>query len=445
LSDLWQTAYDLAFLPALRAGIRVLSPFRPKISQGLAGRAGTFDEIQHYLESRPKGARSGGGIWFHGTSVGEFLQAVPLMLRLKAARPERPVWFSFFSPSVEERARAFKGCDLAFYLPEDTRWAMRRLVTLLRPGLMVFSKFDLWRNVITECRAAGVPTAVTAATLSPDSGRLSGLSGAFHRSFYRHLELVCAISDQDGGSFARLGVPRERIVTTGDTRFDQTWERAAKVRPDDPLVEPFHGWGGRTVFALGSTWPTDEEHVLPAVAALATSHPELRFVLVPHETTPEHLENLRRFLNGQGLSYESYSSFGAGTESRKRVAPETRAVVIDRVGVLAAVYRAASLVYVGGSFGKGVHNVMEPACFGLPVIFGPKHLNSYEARLMLAAGGAFAVDSSAAAVDAVEKILADPEACKQAGAAAQGVVRDNLGATERTLYELASRFSAAAV
>ncbi|MCE5271088.1 hypothetical protein LLH00_07355 [bacterium] len=445
MSDLWQTAYDLALLPALRAGIRALAPFRPKISQGLAGRAATFAQIRRFLESGPRGAETEGGIWFHGTSVGEFLQAVPLILRLKEARPERPVWFSFFSPSVEERARAFTGCDLAFYLPEDTRPAMRELIALLRPGLVVFSKFDIWRNVITECRAAGVPTAVTAATLSPDSGRLSGLSGSFHRSFYRHLDLVCAISDQDGDSFARLGVPRERIVTTGDTRFDQTWERAAKVQPDDPLVEPFHGWGESPVFALGSTWPTDEEHLLPAVAALAASHPELRFVLVPHETTPEHLENLRRFLNGQGLSFETYSSFNAGTGNAKRVGPATRAVVVDRVGVLAAVYRAAALVYVGGSFGKGVHNVMEPACFGLPVLFGPNHLNSYEARLMLAAGGAAAVDSSTAAVDAVEKLLADPDTCKQAGASAQRVVRDNLGATGRTLHELASRFSVAAV
>ncbi len=445
MSDPWQTAYDLALLPALRAGMRALAPLRPKISRGLAGRASTFDEIQRFLDSRPDRNALKGGIWFHGTSVGEFLQAVPLMSRLKAARPERPIWFSFFSPSVEERARAFNGCDLAFYLPEDTRSKMSLLVALLQPGLIVFSKFDIWRNLVTECRAAGVPAAVTAATLSPDSGRLSGLSGSFHRSFYRHLSLVCAISAGDGDSFTRLGVPPERIVLTGDTRFDQTWERASTVLPSDPLVRPFHGWGESPVFALGSTWPADEEHLLPAVAALAASRPDLRFVIAPHETTPAHLEGISRFLTGQGLSFETYTSFKAGDDSGRQVRPETRVVLVDRVGVLAAVYRAAALVYVGGSFGKGVHNVMEPACFGLPVIFGPRHLNSYEARLMLAQGGAFAVDSSRAAGEIAGKLIDDKEFRRTAGAAAQNVVRDNLGATDRTLQALAERFSVAAV
>lgn len=436
----WRIAYDWIALPLIRGAARVLARFRPKVARGLEGRGRTFHEIGLYLDSLPGGRAVDGGIWFHGTSVGEFLQAVPLMTKLKEQRPGRPVYFSFFSPSVEQRARQCPHCDLSFYLPEDTRANARQLFDLLRPGLLVFSKFDIWRNIVLQARELGVPVAVTAATLSPDSGRLRGLSGSFHRGFYSLLDLVCAISDEDADGFIRLGVPADRCIVTGDTRFDQTFERASKVGPDDPLVRPFSGWGDKPTLALGSTWPADEEHLLPALESLAREFPELRFILVPHETTAEHLDNIRAFLEKHGLTYTQYTSLENGSGVGRRVSQETRAVLVDRVGVLAAVYRAAHLVYVGGGFGSGVHNVMEPACFGLPVMFGPRHLNSYEARLMLARGGAFAISDTQGAVEVIQRLLREPELRAEAGEAASAVVRENLGATGRTLAMLAGRY-----
>jgi 3-deoxy-D-manno-octulosonic-acid transferase len=437
--DLWQTTYDRAALPLLRAGVRAIAPFRPKVRAGLAGRAESFAAIGRFLAARPGGQAAKGGILFHATSVGEFLQAVPLILRLKEQRGDRPVYLSFFSPSVEKQARAFKHADLAFYLPEDTRANVRRMLALLEPSLVVFSKFDIWRNLVLLSREAGIPVAVTAGTLSPGSSRLSGLSGLFHRSFYRELNLICAISEEDARSFQHLGVDPARCVITGDTRFDQTFERASKVAGDDPLLRPFAVWDGGPRIALGSIWPADELHVLPALAELAGRHPGLRFILVPHEPTPEHLDSLTAFLKEYNLSFELYSTLTGGDKARS-LAPGIRAVVVDRMGVLAAAYRSADLAFIGGGFSSGVHNVMEPACFNLPVLFGPRHLNSYEARLMIEQGGAFPVSDRRGIVEAVERLLADSSLRVRAGQAARGVVTANLGATGRTLYALSSRF-----
>ena len=415
---------------------------RPKVAAGLKGRRQSFPRIESYLAGRDS-ISPGSSILFHATSVGEYLQAVPLMERIRNSGGKMPLFLSYFSPSVEKRARGCSFADLAFYLPEDTAANMRRMIELLKPGLIVVSKFDIWPNLVWEAHREGIPVAVTAGTLSPDSGRIRGIAGSFHRGFYPLLSLVCAISDEDAENFARLGVERENCIVTGDTRFDQTWARASAVTGDDPLVAPFYGWQGNTIFAAGSIWPADQQHLLPALEKLCASFPDLRLILAPHEPSEAHTGQLTSFCNGAGLSYEHYSAFNTGTgrgERPARVQPGTRVVIVDTIGALAAVYRAADMAYVGGSFGTGVHNTMEPACFGLPLIFGPRHLNSYEARLMVSADGAFPVENENDIIEAGNKLLLDKDYRLASGGAARQVVEQNLGATTKTVRALAGAF-----
>jgi len=442
---LWRLAYNAVGLPIGRAGARLAALSRPKIAEALAGRKHSFSEIESYLADLPGACAAPGGIWFHASSVGEFLQALPLMRRLKAARESRPLYLSFFSPSVEKTARSFEAADVAFFLPEDTKANVLRLLDLLKPALVVFSKFDIWPNMVWLSGAAGVPSAVTAATLSPGSGRLRWPACSFHRSFYRSLSLVCAISEEDAASYCSLGVGRENCLVTGDTRFDQTFERASAIAAEDPRVALFSGWKSDPRLVCGSIWPADQEHLLPALAGLAAEHPELRLILVPHEISERHLNELTVFLDDHLLPYELYSALESAasvsdTEPGAVVNESTRAVIVDRMGVLAPIYRAADIAYVGGSFSTGVHNVMEPACFGCPVIFGPRHLNSREACLMIERRGAFPVSNSRDISRALERLLVDASARKEHGRAARDVVTENLGAVRRTLTALAERF-----
>lgn len=442
--NLWEISYNCFGLPATRLGARLIAPFNRKVALGLAGRRKTFPEIENYCARFPEKRAPEKGILFHATSVGEYLQALPLLEELKAMDQGRPLYLSFFSPSVEKQARSCRFVDIAFYLPEDTRANMQKLIERLAPALVVVSKFDIWPNLIAAASEKGIPLAVTAATLSPDSGRLKGPAAAFHKSFYDKLSLVCAISAGDAANYARLGVKEENCLVTGDTRFDQTFRRASKVSPDDPLVLPFAGWKDTVRLACGSIWPADEEHLLPALSGLAHKYDNFRFILVPHEPSRKHIDSLSHFLARQGLSCELYSSLSgpaeSGREGFREVGGETRAVIVDRMGVLAAVYRASDLVYVGGSFSTGVHNVMEPACFGIPVFFGPRHLNSYEARLMAERGGAFPVSESRECYEKISCLIEDQEKRRQAGEKAREVVVGNLGATGRTIAALAARF-----
>ena len=221
----WLAVYDLAALPLARAAVRLMAPWRPKVKRGLAGRKESFPELEAFLARRGDSAR--GGVLFHAPSVGEFLQALPLLEELKRRDPARPLLLVLLplgrapgprlqvpGPGVLP-ARGHPGQHGAAAGADP-------------PRLIVVSKFDIWPALVRAAHARGIPTAVIAATLSPDSGRLKGLSAAFHRSFYPLLDLVCAISAEDAANFVRLGVDPQRCLVTGDTRFDQTWACAIR-------------------------------------------------------------------------------------------------------------------------------------------------------------------------------------------------------------------------
>ena len=259
--NLWRVAYNIAILPAGRAAVRLAALRNPKVADALAGRRYTFTQMENNLSKQSGSKSESKGIWFHASSVGEYLQAVPLIKRLKAAQSERPIYLSFSSPSVEKPARSFKEADLAFYLPEDTPANVSHLLDLLKPGLLIFSKFDIWPNLVWLANETGVPVAVTAATLSPDSGRLRQPAGSFHRGFYKDLSLVCAISEEDAASYQKLGVNSSNCLVTGDTRFDQTFERASGIDDKHPGVAAFNGWKTGVRLVCGSIWPADPQRV----------------------------------------------------------------------------------------------------------------------------------------------------------------------------------------
>ena len=438
--DIWRILYNYIALPLGIAGSKLVAIFNAKVANTLAGRATTFSKVEEYLN----GNGITGGIWYHAASMGEFLQASTLIKAIKASNPGTPVYLSFSSPSVEKTATRFKYADLAFYLPHDTRKNMQHLHDLLKPSLIIFSKFDIWPNMVNVAVSNGIPVVVTAATLSPDSGRIKWPACSFHRSFYTKLSLVCAISEEDRLSYIRLGVPDKCCIVTGDTRFDQTFALAETVSDSSSILKPFDNWGDGFKMICGSTWPADEKHLLPAIARLAENHHELKFVLVPHEPTEEHLDPLTRFCDYHKLEYEMYSTLVgmksgdkfSGVVNTTEINPNARVVIVDALGVLASIYRIGDIAYVGGSFSTGVHNVMEPACFSMPVLFGPHHLNSYEARLMIACRGAFPVSNEQDICQVIERLIHDPVNLEVSGQEARKLIEENLGATAGTMAAL---------
>jgi 3-deoxy-D-manno-octulosonic-acid transferase len=396
-------------------------PFSPKLRRGDLARRGATARwgawaAVHRDRSRPL-------LWCHAPSVGEGLQADAVLRLLRTAHPGWQIAYTFFSPSAEALARRVPA-DTADYLPYDTPGAARALLEALAPRALVFTKLDLWPGFATAAAAAGVKVGLVAGTVSPVSGRLRWPARSLTRAGYAAIDRAGAIAAEDAGRLARLGADPARIEITGDPRFDSALDRARAGPADEPLLRL---GAGRATLVAGSTWPRDEAVLLGAFQEVQRDHPGARLIVVPHEPTPAHLAGLDRRAAGLGLPRPVRLS-----ESPDQPAP---IMAVDRVGVLATLYRAAGLAYVGGGFGRaGLHSVLEPAACGLPTIVGPRWHSSREAGLLLEAGGAVALpplDAVSALTIRWSEWLNDQDARLEAGRAGLAVVEAGRGAAGR--------------
>jgi 3-deoxy-D-manno-octulosonic-acid transferase len=363
-------------------------------------------------------------LWMHAPSVGEGLQARPV---LELARERSRTWqlaYTYFSPSAERFAAALN-VDFRDVLPFDGTGDARAALRALDPTALVFSKLDVWPTLAREASNHGVQLGLVSATLAPGSTRRRGIASALLRDAYARLDRVGAISDDDAERLVALGVPARRVTVTGDTRYDQVWARAARADLGSALLAPLRG--DRPTVVAGSTWPADERPLLEAWSNLHEQHPEMRLVIAPHEPTPVHLEPLERWAMDAKVRY---ARLGAAE------AAEADVIVVDRVGVLGDLYAIADVAFVGGGFhAAGLHSVLEPAAFGAPVVFGPRYANSREAGLLITAGAAASVSDAPALEVVLGHWLEEPAARRAAGDAARETVRAGLGAAERS-YEL---------
>ena len=424
-------------LPVASLAARCAAPFNAKIADGLRGRA---DFRKRWREHASTLGRTGTVIWFHVSSVGEFEQAKPV-LNLLAERIDHAPFeaaLTFFSPSGmqyyrrHDRSKKIPAITFVDYLPLDTPGNMRFCLDTLRPDMLVFVKFDLWPNLIVEAARRKIPVLLISGTLSPDSRRLSRAVRGFYADLYAKLSGIAAISDEDAERFRNDLPGAVEVITAGDTRFDQVCRRIDSSAAEAPVA--LTSSGARWIVA-GSTWPKDEEIVIPGFASLAGTRPDVRLILVPHEPTAERLKEVREALRKAALSYRLLSSVKDDT-------PITESVVVaDGIGYLAELYRCGVIAYVGGSFTTGVHNVMEPAVLGLPVLFGPRIENSYEARRLADAGAAHIVNTSEEFARQIAALLTNDALLAEEGAAAARFIRNHCGAAARCVDLIAKHLT----
>jgi 3-deoxy-D-manno-octulosonic-acid transferase len=414
-----------ALLPAAALAARAASLWNGKIAEGLAGRRGLRER---WVAGAAKLRRTSPLAWFHVSSVGEFEQAKPVM-SLLAERPGGiEIALTFYSPSGMsyyrrfDRSKRIDAVGFFDYLPFDTPDNARFCLDTLRPDILVYVKFDIWPNLVVEASKRGVPQALVAGTLSPGSMRLSRIARGFYGDLYSRLGAIAAISEEDADRFRRDARGAVEIVVAGDTRFDQVCRRidASTVTLPGGVAA-----AGRTWIVAGSTWPKDEALVVSGYRALRKTRRDVGLILVPHEPSAARLAAIRRALASAGLPCRLLSSLGDE-------APEEEDVVVaDGVGYLAELYRAGRIAYVGGSFTTGVHNVMEPAVLSLPVFFGPRIDNSYEARRLVELGAAKIVRTGIDFAREADALLEDPDRLERAGAAGSRFIRNHCGAAPR--------------
>jgi 3-deoxy-D-manno-octulosonic-acid transferase len=418
------TFVESLYVAALRAAspaLPLLARGRGKLAQGVRGRRNVLDRMEAWAITERDPARD--LVWFHAPSVGEGLQARAVVEAFRARRPDAHVVYTFFSPSAERFAMSVPA-DFVDYLPYDRPGDVRRALETLRPHVLAFSKTDVWPVLTREAKQRGVRLAMLSGTLPASSSRLSGAAKALLAPAYGRLDRVAAISAADAERFGALGVPAERRSVMGDARFDQVWQRAAGVDRDSALLRAVAA-PGRPVLVAGSTWPPDEERLVPALREAIGAGNPVRLVLVPHEPTPEHLAASEALLDAAGLRHARLSAVEAGAAAGD-------VVLVDRVGVLGDLYAAGDLAYVGGGWGTaGLHSVLEPAAFGLPTLFGPRHANAREAGELVAAGAAWSVADGGELARRLGDLLSDGGARRAAGERARAYVEAGLGAAER--------------
>ncbi len=360
-------------------------------------------------------------LWMHAPSVGEGLQARPVLQLARRERPELQLAYTFFSPSAAAFARGLD-VDFADYLPFDTVGDAVAALDALSPRALVFSKLDVWPSLARIAAGRGVRLGLVSATLAAGSSRRHGMAARFLSDAYAQLDAVGAIDERDAERLVELGVRRDRIAVTGDTRYDQVWARVRGVDRANGFVAELTS--ERPTLVAGSTWPADERPLLAAWTRVRATVPDARLIIAPHEPTESHLTPIERW-----AAEARMRSARLGGDD----APNADVVIVDRVGVLGDLYALSSVAYVGGGFhAAGLHSVLEPAAFGVPVLFGPRFANSRDAELLIAARGGASEAAESGLESRLRTWLTDAPTRLNAGTAARDLVERGLGAAKRS-------------
>lgn len=357
-------------------------------------------------------------VWFHAASLGEFEQGLPLIERIRREQPSRKILLTFFSPSGYEVRKDYKGADVVCYLPFDSPTAARRFIKWARPEMAFFIKYEFWRNYIDVLSKKSIPIYSVSSIFRP--GQI--FFRWYGRKYARCLRRITHFFVQNERSVELLrtiGV-QDNVTIVGDTRFDRVIDIRNNARPL-PLVEQFtrakeDSNTAPFVLVAGSSWQPDEDILLDYV----NRHPDLRLVIAPHVVNDAHIQEIEQKLTTPALRY---------SQATLENVDDYRVLIIDGYGLLSSIYRYATVAYVGGGFGVGIHNVPEAAVYGIPVIIGPNHQRFAEAVALIANGGCKNIENAEDFSVIMDDFLENPAHIAQAGSAAGDYIHQNAGAT----------------
>ena len=418
--------YDKIFIPLITFLFRFAAIFNRKVKTGVKGRKtleSDLSSIKSALEQKYTDSKL---ILFHSVSMGEYEQAKPLIKLIKRDYPGYAVGISFFSPTGMEFYKPMEEIDFVCYSPVDKYKKCRTFFEILEPDILVIVKHDIWPNMIKAAYDKNVKLIMIDATLPPHSKRMSFYAKKFYAYIYSLFDYIFPISEHDDERIRDIGSEIRKSIVAGDTRFDQVVARGLKARENRGkkiFPEKY-----RNVIILGSVWKSDTDNILQGFLKVMSEFEDTAAIICPHEPEEDYLESIEEELNKNGLDFVRYTKL---PEDRKT---DRRIILVDTVGVLAELYAYADIAFVGGSFVPGVHNVMEPGIMGIPVLFGPKHENSFEAIQMVHLGGAYSVENDDDLYKKMSLVLENGNIREKMGSVAYEYVNRNIGAAAK-IYE----------
>ncbi|MBO8130822.1 MAG: hypothetical protein H0Z29_04800 [Candidatus Marinimicrobia bacterium] len=418
----WILVYNLIVVPIGFIGFNLLALVNKKARAGVRGRIKSRVDLLNFIRKKSSRRET---FLVHSASLGEFEQAKPVIRGLKALRPDILIVASFTSPSGFENAERMTEVDHYTYLPLDTYIGMRIFLHKIKPSKIIFVSYELWPNLLFLAIRYNIKTYLISARLRNIEFKSKPLLKSIMKTLYEMINNIYAISEKDERAFKNiLGINKIRVLTLGDTRYDQVIERA-KRRIKFNVKKIFDDG---FVLICGSIWPQDARFLFPAIKGVMDKFDNFRVIIAPHEPTEYAIEMVRDWFSQYDIRVQTYTSLNGVSDSK--------VVVIDTIGLLAELYHQSNVAFIGGSFRGSIHNVMEPAVAGNPVIFGPYYKNSREAEQLLEVGGAFCCTNESEIYSLIFKFIVDEDFFLKSSKAASDFILNNLGASTKTVKEI---------
>jgi len=388
--------------------IALVSLKNKKASLWLKGRKGILGRIETSLDKNKRYT------WFHFASLGEFEQGRPVLEKLKADHPATSIVITFFSPSGYEIRKNYALADHVFYLPIDTKANARKFVSLLNPSIAVFTKYEYWYHYFEALYDNNTPLYIISGIFRKNQAFFKWY-GSLHRRMLGWVTHVFVQNEESKELLSRIGI--KHVTVSGDTRFDRVEYNARNpIKIKD--IEEF--CGNDPIFIGGSTWPEDEK----LISCLLNIYPKWKFIIAPHEVNTDRIESIEKL-----FSNSVKFSLIQKQEDKTQTNEAPQVLIIDSIGILSSIYQYGHIVYIGGGFGVGIHNTLEAAAFGLPVIFGPNYSRFMEAVELIKYGAAFSVKDSDE-LSAQMEFLSKEENRIKSGSSAREYVNSHTGATQ---------------
>lgn len=398
-------------IAAYSLSVKIAAPFNEKASLWVKGRRDIWSRIDAIKRGNER------LVWFHAASLGEFEQGRPVIEALKQEQPETKVLLTFFSPSGYEIRKNYAAADYIFYLPADTPSNAKRFVSHFRPDAAIFIKYEFWYNYLHELYKHQTPIYLISAIFRPEQPFFKPW-GSLHR---RMLGFFTRLFVQDRESVELLeSVGIKNSEQTGDTRFDRVKQIADAAKNIDN-VNLF--CAGQPAAVCGSTWPPDEDILMEYINQAAAGW---KWIIAPHETGEAHVKAII------GKCRKKIVRYTDGNASFE----DADVLIIDCIGLLSSVYRYGKISYIGGGFGTGIHNTLEAAVYGIPVVFGPKYQKFKEAVNLIDTGGAFSISNARQLKEIFDTLIQNTETAETAGQKALQFVNSQLGATNTIIKSI---------
>ena len=387
--------------------LKIVALFSPKMALFVKGRKDVFKTLEAKIQPNDK------SIWFHAASLGEYEQGLPIIEKIKEKFPSHKIIVTFFSPSGYEVRKNNTVADCTVYLPLDTQKNAKQFIELANPELVFFIKYEYWPNYLNELKKRNIKTYLISGILRENQAFFKWYGG-FYRKALNAFDFFFVQNESSKQLLQSLG--HQNVLVSGDTRFDRVSTILEKDNTLDFIAEFKNN---KITVVVGSSWPKDDEIIAQYINEY--SNENVKFIIAPHNIKAEQIANLRTLITKPTVLF---------SEKENQSLSDQQVFIIDTIGILTKIYSYADIAYVGGGFGNpGIHNILEPATFGIPIVIGPNYSHFAEATALVKLNGCVSIENNKNLLETFDDLIYKPEIRSQKGAICSQFVQQNKGAT----------------